>query len=70
MGGPNGAVGYLFLVSVGDETTTMNRPQLLGSMPKILDGLSAGETVVVRLIDQHRFAELVRQMLEDDVGIG
>lgn len=59
------STGYLYLVTVGDETTTMNRPQLLGSMPKLLEGLGPGDVVAIRLIDQARFAALVKQMLSD-----
>lgn len=62
----NGVTGYLFLVTYGTETGTLNRQQLLGSMPKILDGMKQGEELAVRLIDQAMFAKLVQQLLRSD----
>jgi hypothetical protein len=64
--GDNGVTGYLFLVTYGTDTGTLNRQQLLGSMPKILDGMKQGEELVVRLIDQAMFAQLVKQLLRVD----
>lgn len=67
MAGENGITGYLFLVQVGTEVSTLNRQQLLGSMPKILDGLTRGTEVRVRLIDQAQFDRLVQQILMEDM---
>jgi hypothetical protein len=64
--GPIGVTGYLFLVTLNGETSTLNRQQLLGSMPKMLDGLSKGETIGIRLIDQNQFARLVEALLRQD----
>jgi hypothetical protein len=62
-----GVTGYLFLVTVSSgETSTLNRQQLLGSMPKMLDGLGQGDEVSIRLIDQAMFARLVQKLLESD----
>jgi hypothetical protein len=62
----NGVTGYLFLVTYGTDTGTLNRQQLLGSMPKMLDGLRQGDEVRIRLIDQAMFAQLVDQLLKND----
>lgn len=64
----NGLTGYLFVVRVGDETSMLNRQQLLGSMPKILDGLSRGTTVTIKLIDPVTFEKLVQKVMADDMA--
>ena len=59
--------GYLFLVTLSaGDTGTLNRQQLLGSMPKMLDGLEQGDSITIRMIDQGMFAELVKKLLAQD----
>jgi hypothetical protein len=61
--------GYLFLVTLSHgDTGTLNRQQLLGSMPKMLDGLEQGDAITIRLIDQAMFAQLIQQLLAHDVN--
>jgi len=66
MAGNGSTTGYLFLVSVNTVVSTLNRQQLLGSMPKMLDALSQGDEVCIRLIDQAMFARLVQHLLKAD----
>jgi hypothetical protein len=56
---------FLVTLSAGD-TGTLNRQQLLGSMPKMLDGLEQGDSITIRMIDQGMFAELVKKLLAQD----
>ena len=68
MAGGNGS-GYLFLVSLSHgDTGTLNRQQLLGSMPKMLDGLEQGDAITIRLIDQAMFAQLIAKLLAADAN--
>lgn len=66
MASDSGMTGYLYLVTIGPETMTLNRQQLLGSMPKMLDGLERTSELCIRQIDQGLFARIVKQMLEAD----
>jgi hypothetical protein len=54
--------GYLYLLSVGDETSMLNRQQLLGSMPKLLDALAPDESITIETVDQALFSQALAQL--------
>ena len=51
--------GYLYLVTYEGVTSMLNRQQLLGSMPKMLDNLEAGDSVLVEPIEQSLFTQAI-----------
>jgi hypothetical protein len=58
------ASGYLYLVSSEGVTSMLNRQQLLGSMPKMLDALAPDQTIVVEPIDQTLFTKALTMLRE------
>jgi hypothetical protein len=53
---------YLFLLSVGDNTSMLNRQQLLGSMPKVLDALAPDETITIETVEQSLFTQALTEL--------
>lgn len=64
MASSNGSSSYLYLVTCEGVTSMLNRQQLLGSMPKMLDNLAPDEAIHVEPIDQSLFARAL-SMLRD-----
>jgi hypothetical protein len=59
--GSNGST-YLYLLSVGEHTSMLNRQQLLGSMPKLLDALAPDETITIETVEQSLFTQALTEL--------
>jgi hypothetical protein len=53
---------YLYLLTIGEHTSMLNRQQLLGSMPKVLDGLAPDETVTIETVEQTLFTQALTEL--------
>lgn len=62
MANPGPSDAYLYLVSVNEETSMLNRQQLLGSMPKILDNLAADESLHVEQVPKSLFTQALLEL--------
>lgn len=60
---PAGAKVYL--VTVGEETSILNRQQLLGSMPKILDALGDSDAITIEPVEQTQFTRALLMLREE-----
>jgi len=61
-GVPAGSVVYV--VTAAGESSILNRQQLLGSMPKMLDALSHDESITIEPVEQSLFTRALLAVRE------
>ena len=61
-GVPAGSVVYI--VTAAGESSILNRQQLLGSMPKILDALAHDESIEIEPVEQSLFTRALLAVRE------
>lgn len=64
MAGSTGSSLYLYLVTAEGNTSLLNRQQLLGSMPKMLENLPPDSVIHIEPVEQSLFTKALA-MLKD-----
>lgn len=56
--------GIVYVVTAAGESSILTRPQLLGSMPKMLDALAHDESITIEPVEQSLFTRALLAVRE------